>query len=66
MRYILSAPQTQALVSLLSTLGPYVGLDVYEPSPTGHVEVAIWRNGDATLYRIDAAGETREVSVHGS
>jgi hypothetical protein len=60
-RFILNAAQTQALVSLLTTLGVYVGLDIYEPTPNGDVDVAIWRGGNATLYRIGAAGTTKEL-----
>ena len=59
-RTSLSAPQTQALVSLLATVGPYVSADVFETS-SGAVVVTVWRQGEPTRWRLESDGQTREI-----
>jgi hypothetical protein len=58
-RVSLSAPQTQALVSLLCTLGTYTTIDVRE-YPSGDISVTVWRSGEPTRYRLAPSGATTE------
>lgn len=60
MKIRLNAAQTQALVSLLCTLGQYVNMDI-EHEPGSNVEVTIWRNGEDNHYRIEGDGYTVEI-----
>lgn len=63
-RIALSAPQTQALVSLLCTIGTYQTIDLREVEALGvsAVRVTVWRSGEPTSWQLEADGGTYEAA----
>lgn len=58
-RVTLTPPQTQALVSLLTTIGVYLSIDVRE-GEMGDVLVTVWRQGYDTTWTLHPDGGTYE------
>lgn len=55
-----NAAQTQAMVSLLCTVGTYANLDIRHEDGQS-IELTIWRAGEPTSYRIMGDGYTVEI-----
>lgn len=60
MKIRFNAIQTQAMVSLLCTLGTYTNIDV-EHEEGQSIEIVVWRKGEPVRYRIMGDGYTVEV-----
>lgn len=72
MKVSFSAPQTQALVSLLCTVGTFSTLDLRVENSAllerggglraRALHVTVWRNGEPTTWTIALDGETHEAA----